>query len=66
MSTIVYRKLEFHVARLLGTIDRSERIDATYRATNGSLELVVKQQEVLSWDGAELTEPVDSHHPAET
>lgn len=55
MSPITYREVQFHEAQLLGTIDRSERIDAVYRATNGILELKETQQEVHSWDSIELT-----------
>lgn len=53
--TIRYRDLQRHEAKLLGSIDRSERIDAIYRATDGILELEEMRQEVTSWDGGQLT-----------
>ena len=49
MDSIVYRELEVHEAQLLGTIDRSERIDGVYRATNGVLALNETRQEIVSW-----------------
>jgi len=54
MGSIVYRDLHVDEAQLLGTIDRSERIDGIYRATNGILELNETRQEFPSWTGAEL------------
>jgi len=54
MASIVYRDLHVEEAQLLGTIDRSERIDGIYRAGNGALELDETRQEFPSWTGAEL------------
>ena len=58
MSAIVYRELQTHEAQLLGTIERSERIDSTYRATNGTLTLHEAREEVVAWDSAELADYV--------
>ena len=58
MSAIVYRELQTHEAQLLGTIDRSERIDSIYRATNGTLTRHEAREEVVAWDSAELADYV--------
>lgn len=54
MAAIVYGELEPDEARLLGTIDRSERIDGVYRVSHGSLELDEALQDVPTWSGSEL------------
>jgi predicted N-acetyltransferase YhbS len=54
VSTIVYRQLQFHEAPLLGTIDRSERVEAIYRVQQGVLALERTQEEVHGWDASEL------------
>ena len=58
MASIDYRDLEAHEAALLATIDRSEFIDGTYRATNGKLELDATSMQVPTWAGAEFADYV--------
>ena len=58
MSAIVYREIQTYEAQLLGTIDRSERIDSIYRAANGILALHDACEEIVSWDSAELADYV--------
>jgi hypothetical protein len=54
MHRYVYRELEAHQAALLGTVDRSEAIDALYRRVDGGLRLEPAQLAVTGWQGAEL------------
>jgi hypothetical protein len=54
MHRYVYRELEAHQTALLGTVDRSEQIDALHRRVDGVLRLEPAQQAVPSWQGAEL------------
>lgn len=49
MDAIVYRELQVHEAQLLGTIDRSERVDCIYRVTNGDLARTEVRHEIASW-----------------
>jgi GNAT superfamily N-acetyltransferase len=49
MDSIAYRELQAHEAQLLGSIDRSERIDGIYEATNGVLTCSEVQHEIVSW-----------------
>lgn len=54
MDALVYRDLAPDEAHLLGTIDRSERIDGTYRMADGLLEFDEKREDVPSWSGVYL------------
>lgn len=55
LKQVVYRELQHHEAELLGSIDRSERIDGIYRKMNGNLQFEETRQTVSSWRGSELT-----------
>jgi GNAT superfamily N-acetyltransferase len=54
MHRYVYRELEAHRASLLGSVDRSEAIDALYRRVDGVLRLEPAQLAVTGWQGDEL------------
>ena len=54
MGSIVYRELQVHEAKLLGTIDRSEHINGIYRVMNGALTLDDARFDAPSWSSAEL------------
>jgi GNAT superfamily N-acetyltransferase len=54
MHRYVYGQLEAHQAALLGTVDRSEQIDALYRRVDGVLRLEPAQQAVTGWQSEEL------------
>lgn len=53
---ISYRELRTDETVLLGTIDRSERIDAIYRIVDGALTLEEAPMDVVGWDPVELAE----------
>ncbi len=55
-DSIYYSKLRPGEAKLLGTIDRSERIHTSYRLENGVLSLEKTPIDVAGWDPAELAE----------